>query len=158
LVRYRVNGFGALGISLNWEKVPGDEEVARAVISFLEDRRLLFGDRHVEDEIHCVQSANEIRRFVTSRIADAKPGRSLEASLREIRRACRQFMDRAGPNASNFRDRHFGPWTDLFSLAIGELRAIVGLHVALIATEYDLPVEPELASILPWEEDDSIEP
>ena len=156
-MRYRVNGFGAFGIGLNWEKVPGDEEVARAVISFLEDRRLLFGDRHMEDELHCVQSANEIRHFVTSRITEAKPGRSLEASLREIRRACRQFVERAGPNACNFRDRHFGHWTDAFSLALGELRATVGLHAALIASQYDLPVEPELASILPWEEDDSLE-
>ena len=40
---YRPTGAGAFGFSLNWEKVPGDKEVARRVILYLEDRRLLFG-------------------------------------------------------------------------------------------------------------------
>ena len=46
---YRPTGIGGFGFSVNWEKVPGDEEVARQVITFLEDRRLLFGKRHGED-------------------------------------------------------------------------------------------------------------
>jgi biotin-(acetyl-CoA carboxylase) ligase len=37
------------------KKVPGDKNVARRVINFLEDRRLLFGERHGGDEMHCVQ-------------------------------------------------------------------------------------------------------
>jgi len=77
---YRPTGAGAFGFSLNWEKVPGDEEVARRVITFLEDRRLLFGERHSEDELHCARSAIEIRRFLTDELAKAKPGRSLAES------------------------------------------------------------------------------
>jgi hypothetical protein len=47
---YRVDGLGAFGFSINWEKVPADDAVARVVITELEDRRPLFGDRHGEDE------------------------------------------------------------------------------------------------------------
>ena len=35
---YRPAGVGAFGFSLNWEKVSGDKDVARRVITYLEDR------------------------------------------------------------------------------------------------------------------------
>ena len=66
---YRPTGIGGFGFSVNWEKVPGDEEVARQVITFLEDRRLLFGKRHSEDELDCVQSVIEIRRELTDELS-----------------------------------------------------------------------------------------
>jgi hypothetical protein len=145
---YQPTGLGAFGFSLNWEKVPGDEDVARRVIAFLEDRRLLFGERHADDEVHCVHSAIEIRRFLTEELAKAKPGHSLVESLRAMRTAMRAFVDAAGPDASNFRYHH-GHMTDSFSLALGELRSRVGLHLAVIADQYGIEVEPHLAQILP---------
>jgi hypothetical protein len=39
----------------------------------------------------------------------------------------------------------------------GELRSLVGLHVAVIADQYGIEVEPDLAQILPadvWIDDD----
>ena len=145
---YQPTGAGAFGFSLNWEKVPGDEDVARRVITFLEDRRLLFGERHAEDEMHCVHSAIEIRHFLTDELAKAKPGRSLAESLRAMRTAMRAFVDAAGPGAVNFRYHH-GHMTDPFSLALGELRSRVGMHLQVIAGQYGIDVEPELARILP---------
>lgn len=53
-VKVSGGSFSVLGIGINWERTPGDERIARAVIIFLEDRRLLFGDRHLEGEAHCV--------------------------------------------------------------------------------------------------------
>ena len=151
---YRLTGAGGFGFSVNWEKVPGDKQVAQQVIAFLEDRRVLFGKRHAEDETHCVASANDIRRFLTSLIPEAKDGKSLAESLRAIRAACRAFVDAAGPGAANFRYKHGGHMTDNFSLALGELRIRVGLHVALIADQYEINVEDALSEILPPPLDD----
>jgi len=145
---YVPTGAGAFGFSLNWEKVPGDKDVARRVITYLEDRRLLFGERHTNDQMHCVDSAIGIRNFLTHEIANARPGKSLEASLRAIRAACRNFVEAAGPNARNFRYED-GPRTDRFSLALGELHTLVGLHLAVIADQYGLEVEEDLRQILP---------
>ena len=145
---YRPTGAGAFGFSLNWEKVPGDKEVALRVVTFLEDRRLLFGERHSEDELDCVHSAVDIRRFLTEELTKAKPGRSLAESLRAMRAAMRAFVEAAGPNARNFRYHH-GHMTDPFSLALGELRGLIGLHLAVIAHQYGIEVEPDLARILP---------
>lgn len=149
---YHLTGAGAFGFSLNWESAPSEKNVARRVITFLEDRRLLFGRRHQEDEMHCVSSAIEIRSFITEEIANAKPGKSLEASLRAIRAAMRSFLDAAGPNARNFRFRYEHHYTtDPFSLALGELRTLVGLHLAVIADQYAIEVESGLKQIFPPE-------
>jgi hypothetical protein len=128
--------------------VPGDDEVARRVVTFLEDRRLLFGERHFEDELHCVHSAIEIRRFLTDELTKAKPGRSLAESLRAMRVAMRAFVDAAGLNARYF-SYHDQVGIDRFSLALGELRSLVGLHLALISDQYAIEMEPDLAQILP---------
>jgi hypothetical protein len=158
---YRPTGAGAFGFSLNWEKVPGDKEVARRVITFLEDRRLLFGDRHNEDEMECVYSAIEIRRFLTEELTKAKPGRSLDESLRAMRTAMRAFVEAAGPDAIRFQYHPPGSSADLFSLALGDLRSLVGLHLAVIARQYGIEVEPDLARILPPDisaDDDTADP
>jgi hypothetical protein len=69
--------------------------------------------------MHCADSATQIRNFLTKELTNAKPGKSLEASLRAIRTACRNFVEAAGPDARNFRYQN-GPQTDRFSLALGE--------------------------------------
>ncbi len=142
---YRVTGVGAFGFSLNWEKAKGDKQVARAILAFLENRRLLFGERHVEDEMHCVRSAIEIRNFLTEQLAQATPGKSLSASIRAIRRACMRFVEAAGPQAVNFRGDVGWGISPRFANALGELRALV----AAIASQYDIEIEEDLASVLP---------
>jgi hypothetical protein len=39
--------------------------------------------------------------------------------------------------------------TDRFSLALGELRSLIGLHLTVIADQYGIEIEPGLAQILP---------
>lgn len=40
-----------------------------------------------------------------------------------------------------------------FFVALGELRASVGLHVATLAVTYDLSIDEELATIVPAEDE-----
>ena len=145
---HKITGVSGFGFGVDWTKVPGDEEVAHRVIAFLENRRLLFGSRHSEDQAHCVASAIEIRNYLTQELGSAKRGSSLSNSLRAIRAACRQFVEAGGPHGRNFMGA--APWkADPFGLALGDLRTLVGVQVAMIASEYDVEVEPELAAIMP---------
>ena len=118
------------------------------MIIFLEDRRLLFQPYLSEHVDYCVESAIQIRRFLTDELSKARPGSSLDQSLRGLRVAMRAFVDAAG------KVRKVGPFGgvpffDDFSVALGELRSRAGLYVALIAYHYDIEVEDELAQILP---------
>lgn len=145
-----ITGFSTPFGGVQWEKTKGDKAVASHVVTFLEDRRVLFGERHDEDEGHCIMSALEIRAFLTKQITDAKPGRELEASLRAMRAACRRFLDRGGPDGRDFqRGRFNGYETDPFSLALGDMRTTVGHQLALILSQYPMSVEPDLRGILP---------
>jgi hypothetical protein len=96
--------------------------------------------------MHCVQSANEIRHFLTAQINDAH-GEDLVASLRAMRAATRKFVDAAGPNAQNFQ--HGWAPDNAFGLALGDFRTLMGVQIARIGTQYDLTVEDDLATILP---------
>jgi hypothetical protein len=122
-----------------------------AVIRYMEDRRLLFGIRSFEDERYCVLSAIDARRFLTEQLGRPDLGKSLTGSLQGMRAAMRRFVEQAGPEAINFRHQHHGP--DEFSVALGELRGVVGLHLAALAYHNNIEVEPSLASILPREDD-----
>jgi len=141
-------GFAGSGVSMTWSKAVGDERVARRVLAFLEDRRVLFGQRHLEDEWHCVRSAQEIRVFLTEQIGAAETSAELAASLRAMRAASRKFIDAAGPRAENFR-AWGGDQSTHFGLALGDLRTLFGLQVARISATYGISIDPELASICP---------
>lgn len=47
LVGYDVTGFSAPFVGVQWTKTARDKDFARAVVVFLEDRRVLFAHRHV---------------------------------------------------------------------------------------------------------------
>lgn len=146
------------GISLpwfgaQWERVPGDKEVAEQTITELENRRVLFGERHLEDEMTCVRSANEIRHYLTRQIGAARSD-DLVVSLRAMRAAARKFVDAAGPNAQNFG--HSGAFESAFGLAFGDFRTLMGVQIARIAIQYDLAVEDDLAVILPPRDEEDL--
>lgn len=139
------------GWGVSWETIEGDRDVARRVITFLEDRRLLFGTRHwgQEDGFSCVRSALAIRDMLSEQLSHASPGKTLDAHLRAMRAACRRFVDEAGHKAESFTD----PMR--FGAAIGDLRTSVGYSIAAIAEHFEIPVEEELATILPPADDPS---
>jgi hypothetical protein len=68
-----------------------------------------------------------------------------------MRAACRKFLDTVGVKDAalgNFRTHGLShDWQ--FMSAIGELRGVIGLHIAAIAAKHGLDVEGELESILP---------
>lgn len=151
-MKRRLTGVSGPWGGLNWENVPGDKEVAKETIVFLEDRRILFGSRHYEDETHCVASALQMRAFLSGQISKAH-GKELVASLRAMRAAARQFVEAAGPDAIRFRGGY--QISNAFGMALGDLRTLMGLQIALIAVQFDLEVEDDLMQILPpLDEDD----
>lgn len=151
-VSFEVTGISIPWFGVQWQKKKGDKEVARRVIRFLEDRRVLFPyrERDPEHAIHCVRSAIEIRHFLTEEIDKAKPGGGLSETLLAMRAAARRFVDAGGHDGQNWRaSRRRTAGTDPFSVALGELRTSMGLHIATIAKTFDIQVDEALAGIMP---------
>jgi hypothetical protein len=150
MIRLKAFTFSLFGASATWEMTEENKNVARKIIRFLEDRRLLFGPRgqNPHDPVYCLESARQIRTYLGEQFQAGEPGKGLTQAVQEMRRACRRFIDQAGPQAVNFQQDR-----DLFLVAVAQLRTTFGFYVAALASKYGLTVDDDLAGILPPEAD-----
>jgi hypothetical protein len=156
-VARRLTGISCPIYGVSWN--PGTAEVvyARKVITYLEDRRVLYAPWDVEVPGHCVESILDIRRFLTAELGqlDDKDD-SIAPHLRAMRAACRQFLTTASTLDGGHGVRPwmggFNGWR--FNDALGELRGVFGIHVGQLATKFGLDIEDDLATILPAPADD----
>lgn len=125
-----------------------DVSIARKVIAFLEDRRVLFSPSDIEVPQHVFMSVIEIRHFLTDVIAAGGLGTELEQHLRGIRAACRDFTKNDSGHAHTARSSN-GLSDFELNQHLGEMRRSIGFHVAAICVKYGIDVEDQLAVILP---------
>ena len=111
---------------------------------------MLWKDFSVEIEEHCVLSAERARQELTALLTNPEIGRQLAGRIEAIRAAFREFMDEVGDDYDHgYRRPRYGDRTDALSLALGRLRALVGVQVGEIAAAWDVNVPDNLATIVP---------
>ena len=143
------------GLGAEWEPPAIERDIAQRVITFLEDRRALYRGYDLEVAEYVVQSIIEIRRFLTDVLKDLPNEPGLTQHLRYMRGACREFLDTVHRIGRDRIDMYGGgPRSWEFCTALGELRAIFGIHLGLLAAKYRLGMEGDLAKILPASPDD----
>jgi Family of unknown function (DUF6650) len=154
----RINGLGIGGVSISWNPSRTDKGYVKEIISFLEDRRVLYNPSEMEVPRHCVESVLEIRRFLTGKIGQIQ-GEKLSIILKGMQSACRKFLDTVGVQGDVLRfaglQGHWANWT--FNSAVGELRGVFGMYLAELSVMYKLDIEDNLASILPVSDIDTKE-
>ncbi len=147
----RVTGLSSPVFGVSWNPPEPEVRVARRVVTFLEDRRVLYVPSEMEVPEHCVQSVLEIRRFLTTELQSLGTGADLADTLRALRAGCRKFLNTVGARSDIVLfGAHRGHWASWeFNGALGELRGVFGVHIARLAAGYGLDVEGDLAAILP---------
>ncbi len=99
-----------------------------------------------------VRSILEVRKRLTSELEqlDDTP---LYDAVAAMRSACRKFLNETQHLHIDDNSHHYYAAPSLevitFFASLGSLRAIFGLHIALLASRYQIDIEEELASILP---------
>src|SRR5437588_10765865 len=101
-IKYRLTGVTIGSMGASWEKIKTERDKAQNLITFLEDRRVLYGPFDFEVPDHCIQSVLEIRKFLTAELQSLHPRSKFAQHLRAMRASCRKFLD-AIPK------RHFPP-------------------------------------------------
>lgn len=157
----RLTGFSVPVFGVSWNPPEPEVQKAKRVLTYLEDRRVLYNPDSLEVPEHCVQSVIDIRSFLTIEISSMNSNSELSSALRAMRSACRKFLDSVNERDGDiirfgFQRGHWASWR--FLPALGELRGVFGIYIAKIATSYGLDVEKELASILPEVDKDSGNP
>jgi hypothetical protein len=148
----RITGITCPVFGVNWQPPEADRTVARRVVTFLEDRRVLYTPSEMEVPEHCVSSVLQMREHLTRELQGLTTEKELADHLRAMRAACRKFLNVACGGSEEVvrfggHRGHWASWT--FNSAVGELRGTFGHHVAALAAQYGLDVEDDLASILP---------
>jgi hypothetical protein len=156
-VARRLTGISCPIFGVSWN--PGVAKVAsaRRVLTYLEDRRVLYAPWNVEIPEHCVESVLEIRRFLTDQLGQLDDqDEDIVPHLRAMRASCRQFLaatDELRDGPMGLQAWH-GTAAWMFNDALGELRAVFGIHIAQLSAKFGIDIEDELAVILPAEVDE----
>ena len=143
-----LTGISTPVFGISWNPPETDREVISKLIIFLEDRRALYNAYNIETPMFVNQSILDIRKELTDLLKKLGDDQNISPHLRAMRAACRKYLNYIGdPNKHGFYSRDY----ELFA-ALGELRAVFGIHLGQLAVMYGIDIEDELASILPIED------
>jgi len=127
---------------VSWTSPEDERQQVGQYLAFLEDRRVLFDDYCYEDKSYVNLSIIEIRKETTTLIGKHLAAEAQD-SLRAIRAACRDYLSTSDTRKRSRCDMA-GTWSRL-----GQLRSLVGVHIARLCTIYGIKVEQQLLSIFP---------
>jgi hypothetical protein len=150
----KITGISFPFFGISWTPIKPDIEIARKVINFLENKRVLFNSYELENPNYCMKSVIQIRDFLTTQLDEVNRGSELDGILRGMRSAGKRVMDTGahnyqfGENNSN----SFGPLDQIvFFSQLGIFRGILGMLIAKLVIMHGLEIEDDLISILPVE-------
>lgn len=133
-----------------------EQKILNRVISFLEDRRVLYNKYYIEQPHACIGSVREMRHFLTERRAELGRDSELAKTLGTMLSACRRFLNVAEQLECNHRLPRL--YTDyngqIFYTALGAMREAFGRCLDQISSVYKIGIEGDLATLLlPTSED-----
>lgn len=146
----RITGFSVPVFGVSWNPPVLHAKIARELIIFLEDRRVLYDFYELEYPDWAVKSVLEIRAYLTQCLQKVEKDSPLAESVRAMRTACRKFLGQCQGLDLDFSKRYFF-WgaNALFYSALGEFRGTFGIHIAQISVRYGIDIRDELVQILP---------
>jgi hypothetical protein len=149
----RLTGISTPIGGVSWTPPTDESDVARKLLIFLEDRRVLYMPYDMEVGLYVLRSTEEIRTRLTKDLEQIDRASPLGESIAAMRASCRKFMTQTQDDPKARRHWHM---EGIIWQALGELRAIFGLHIARIACAYDLEIEEQLVPILPAEFEEEV--
>lgn len=147
----RLTGISCPIFGVSWNPTETQRTIARRIIIFLEAKRVLYADFGDEAVCHCVDSALEIKNFLTNELPNIDEASELYSYVRAMRTATNKFLGRFPKGKQKrcvmCRGGSIENW--IFISAVGELRGVFGIMVGQISKAYGIDVEDELAQIIP---------
>jgi hypothetical protein len=150
----RITGFEipVFGGGLSWNPPTLDIDVAKRLMTYLEDRRALYQPYEMETSRYVVQSIMDMRQRLTADLEQLERSSPLAQSIAAMRAACRKFLNEVeGLDVDLMTHRRLN-WSRedrSFFMPLGELRAVMGIHIAQISIRYGIDVEESLTMIFP---------
>ena len=140
----RLTGIIAPTGGIDWNPPFDERDKARRLLVYLAGQRALHYPYDREIGSFIVQSILDTRERLTRDIKDLSTDSLLRKILRAMQAACRKFLDENQSPSAGYGE----PYQAQLLCTLGELRALLGIHIARIAFTYDLDVDACLGDIL----------
>ena len=125
--------------------------LARAVVAYLASQPVLYSLAEIETPSECIGSIIRTRQFLADQQIKLEPTSNLAGNLCAMHAACQKFLARAFDRKEieryGTKRTYWASWILISSL--GELRGVIGVHLAVVAAQYKLDIEGPLEDILP---------
>jgi len=146
-LRRRLTGISTPFGGASWIPTEPDRDIVRRLMTFLEDRRVLYIEYAMESPDWVNDSVLEIRGQLTDILMSLDADSPIAPHLKAMRAACRKFLNQTQGQTGRW---HMNPE---FMMSLGEMRAVFGIHIAQLCSKYKIDVEGELAESLPVEDE-----
>lgn len=130
---------GGKRVVFQFLQAPTDHPAARRLLTFMQQRGVLFMPFHSEFPPYVFDSVKEIRTFLTQLQSELDPESPLAIITDSINHACRHFMNTTSVRA-DFDEIMFG---------LGALRKVIGLNIGDLVRLYGLTVSGPLYDAIP---------
>jgi hypothetical protein len=149
-----LTGFATPFFGVSWNPPASDREQVRSLITFLEDRRVLYNPYPMERDEWVIKSVLAIRARLTELLEGIDEASPLVGHFQVMRAACRKFLNEVDVTVPHWFGHYLPHPTVSAPLAVrlGEMRAVFGLQIAQLCAKYGVDVSDDLASILPPED------
>lgn len=145
-----ITGISTPVFGVSWKPPQDKRDFAARLITYLEDKRVLYVPHDMEYEAWAAESVLQIREELTRTLQECPSDEDLGRPIKGMQAACRMFLDLMGPPMG--RGRFFDDQN--MWIAVGQLRGMFGIELAELSVAYGVEVEGELASIIPYEEEE----
>ncbi|HOG92668.1 MAG: hypothetical protein BWX86_00558 [Verrucomicrobia bacterium ADurb.Bin122] len=144
----RINGFSTPFVGVQWTPPANQRDLASRLLAFLEDRRVLYREEEREGAQYCLRSVEMIRDFLTQIAPEIGGPKELPVLFKKFRKSCREFCDYIGdPSYPTYKPV---VREALFRTSLADLRAHAGRLVGALAMTYQIDVDDDLATIIPF--------
>lgn len=147
----RLTGISCPIFGVSWNPAETQRTVARRIIIYLEEKRVLYADFGDEVVCHCIDSVLDIKGFLTSELPNIDEGSELDSYVRAMRTAANKFLSRfpkeKHSRCAMCRNGSVENW--VFISTVGELRGVFSVMIGQISKAYGVDVEDDLAQIIP---------
>lgn len=133
---------------LSWTTKDTERTIARELLIYLEDRRVLYGVQEIEVFPEVVDSLCKIREKLTDLITKTNENSELGKSMRIMRQAFRKFLDdsRQKGRMPIYDLKYNFDKNKLFTL-LGEIRTVFDFEILRLSLQYEIDIEENLYSI-----------
>jgi hypothetical protein len=143
-----ITGISTPLFGLQWTPSVVESDVAREIVVFLEDRRVLYRPDEDEGPSYCRQSVERIREKLTDNLLRFSSSGEINKLLREFRTQCRKFCDEIG--SPKFPKLARPVQRSILKRELEKLRLVAGKVIGALSISYGIDVEDELAAIIPF--------